>query len=655
MATKFGYVRKEATNQLDWGAIATQFTSILSEEGKARTAKKAAIDKASREMAETLENAPSGQYRDGNKFTADYTADAQQLLLTQDRLLKQGILKPRDYAVVRANLNSSNKSMFKLGEAYQEAYKVKMERMNSSDPATRSQLLESWQMEQAEGLYNLKNSKALINPSNGMVSIGLWKDGSMETDPNSFQTVPQLMGNLAGEYNYYDVRDAVNTATTDLGMIDEVTVALSGYQGGLDQLIKTSSQGGKYSKNNEILKEYNEWTSYTADAMMANPFNVTSILTNENLKASNGEQYTFTKETDPKKRKANEIFLNTDLDMGGMPEFTDEQSKKVKDAIIQRLNDSVDKKITASGSRVPFDNASRNKAEGNKQNQNTYSMLGDMYYGDGNAVKAAEQYFRDLLGADTVVKKGNVIYVTKNGITKPVSMLDAENNMMDFNTFAESAVLLTGVSNIKDSVDLAGGIRRGEVTDIETTDKENEYTVTYKDGRVETKTGDITKSPYTVGEVYEYTSITPTGGGATTVGTESAQSYGQKYINNVITLENVLTQTENGVTSNITDDEYVETKLKPFIEAFGFEINNPVSIIGTNYLEIMRPDPKDGETPHYFYTDKGEDAMQQELIDLRTYLNSNLKDELINGNMEFIQSQIGPLDTGTGSDKPTAY
>jgi hypothetical protein len=199
MATKFGYVRREATNQLDWGAIATQFTSIINEEGKVRAKRKAEIDRASREMAETLENAPTGEYVDGNQFALDYANDAQQLLLTQDRLLKQGILKPRDYAVVRANLNSSNKSMFKLGKAYQDAYEEKMKRMNSADPATRSQMLEQWKMEQAEGLYNIRNSKALINPANGMVSIGLWKDGKMDTDPSSYQTVPELMGNLAGD------------------------------------------------------------------------------------------------------------------------------------------------------------------------------------------------------------------------------------------------------------------------------------------------------------------------------------------------------------------------------------------------------------------------------------------------------------------------
>ena len=304
--SKFGYVRREATDQVDWGAVATQFTTILNEEAKSRENQKAEIDKASREMVETLQNAPTGDYVDGNTFVADYASSAQQVLLTQDRLLRQGILKPREYSIVRANLNDSNKQMFKLGEAYQEAYKLKMERMNSADPATRSQMLEQWKMEQAEGLYNLRNTKALINPNNGMVSIGLWKDGQMDTDPSSFQTVPELMSNLKGTYNYYDVRADVNSAVDDLGLIDELAIELSGKEGGLDRIITTTSQGGKYSGDAQLIKEYNEWAGYTADAMMANPFHVTSILTNENLMVE-GEgkrvPYTFTYEKDQKKEK----------------------------------------------------------------------------------------------------------------------------------------------------------------------------------------------------------------------------------------------------------------------------------------------------------------------------------------------------------------
>jgi len=646
MATKFGYVKRDATSQVNWAAVATQFTDILSAEAKVREDQKAEIDKASREMVETLQNAPTGDYVDGNQFVSTYANDAQQILLTQDRLLKQGLLNPREYATVRANLNDSNKMMFKLGEAYQEAYKLKMERMNSADPATRSQMLETWKMEQAEGLYNLKNSKALINPNNGVVSIGLWKDGKMDTNPSSYQTVPELMGNLKGTYNYYDVRDAVNTAVNDLGMIDELAVSMSGYEGGLDQVITTTSQGGKYSGDPEVLKNYKEWLGYTADAMMANPFNVTSILTNENLMAEvDGKKvpYTFTYEQDPSKRKANEIYLNRDNDMGGQPEFTEEQKAAVKGAITERLNDSVDKQIKASTLRTPGDSATKiAQGEAGKKNQKTFSMLGDMYYGDATEVAAAETYFRDLLGAQTVKKSGNKIFVTDAvGNTKEVPLLDSQGNLMPFDTFAESAVLLTGVSNIADSVDLAGGVKTGVVKSV-VADPDNPKNVIFEfeGGRKESRklgpgemiTDDKFNEPksddYIIGKTIQLSSMTPTGGGAGTVAPETSLAQANRYYDAVLT-------------SKLSDGSLKETPaekvLVPLLSPFGFKVEQT----GASMYRIK---VTKGDQSFVFETDGG----QQALDNLLNFVKGNTTAAEADGQQAYLDSKVGRQQVSGG-------
>ena len=113
MATKFGYVERQAT-QVDWSAVGKQFTDVIKEESRVRQEKKQAIDDASREMANILQAAPTGDNQTANEFTLNYANDAQALLLQQDRLLKSGLLKPRDYQVVRANLNDSTDQLFKL-------------------------------------------------------------------------------------------------------------------------------------------------------------------------------------------------------------------------------------------------------------------------------------------------------------------------------------------------------------------------------------------------------------------------------------------------------------------------------------------------------------------------------------------------------------
>ena len=630
--TKFGYVRREATNQVDWSAVAKQFTTVLQEEASVRNQQKAEIDKASREMVETLNNTPTGEYVDGNTFIANYASDASQVLLTQDRLLKQGILKPRDYAVVRANLNDSNKQMFKLATAYQEAYKKKMERMNSADPATRSQMLEQWKMEQAEGLYNLRNTKALVNPTSGMVSIGLWKDGKMDTTPGAYQTIPELMGNLAGEYDYFDVRKEVNTAVDDLGMIDEIDVAYAG-QGGLDLIYKTSSQGGKYSGDDKVLKEYFEWAGYTADAMMSNPFHVTSILTNENLRASNGQQYTFTMEPDAKKRKPNEIYLDTTNNRGGEPVFTEEQSKQVKDAIIERLNDAVDKKIDVKTSRRGYEPSDvRTDKRAKKDAEASFNMLSDLYYGDATAVKAAETYFRDNFDdVSKVQKKGNIIFVTMNdGTIKEVPMIDADGNLMGFEDFAQSAVLLTGETNIADSVDLAGGVRAGVVKEIKAGKDEGTYDVIFNDGRVETKTGDILKSPYKVGKEYEYGSIIDTSGGAGTATTETPSDQVNRYYD---------TQVDSSLFLGAEDD-VTGAELKALLSPFGFEVEVPYNIKsvinitkGENTLQVNSNQDTQNEA----------NAMLEKLL---VFVKGNTSASEAEAQQSFLNNQVGQQTVG---------
>jgi len=652
MATKFGYVKREATNAIDWSAVASQFTTVLKEEASVREQKKAELAESSREMTNALQEAPTGEYVDGNTFIGNYTSDASQVLLTQDRLLKQGILKPRDFAIVRANLNSSNEQMFKLGEAYQAAYKTKMERINAADPSKRAQMLEQWKMEQAEGLYNLRNSKALINPSNGMVSIGLWKDGKMDTDPNSFQTVPELMGNLAGEYNYYDVRKELDTAVEGLGIIDEIDIKYAG-EGGLDMIYKTSSQGGKYTGDDEVLKEYFEWAGYTADAMMANPFHVTSILTNEGLiEPTTGERYTYTYESDPEKRKANEIFLDRTNNRGGDPVFTEAQEKQVKGAIIERLNDKVDKTITTTSSRRGFNpQAVTDKENQLLEDKTTFNMLSDIYYGDAASVKAAETYFRDNFdGVSEVQKKGNSIFITMNdGTTKDVPLVGPNGQLMGFEAFAQSAVLLTGVPNILDSVNLAGGLRKGKVKEIKTTETKGEYEVVFEGGRVETIQGEITTSPYKVGETYELGSITQSSTGAGTSSQESTQAYGNRYIDKVITVENILQKETEGGPVLIGDDEDVMPKLVPYIEGFGFSVNNKSNdIYAGQYLEISKPGATADDKPFEFVISTDKVEMNKNLLDLRNFLKSNLPAAMIDSQSDFIRDNIGGRQSGKG-------
>ena len=95
----------------------------------------------------------------------------------------------------------------------------------------------------------------------------------------------------------------------------------------------------------------------------------------------------------------------------------------------------------------------------------------------------------------------------------------------------------------------------------------------------------------------------------------------------------------------ITDDEYVQTKLAPFIQGLGFKIENPVGM--SNYLSITRPNAEDGETPHYFYTSK--DDMQAELQALMDYIRSGTPVANIAAQESLMTKYAGPRVSGGGA------
>lgn len=341
MATKFGYVERQATNNIDWSAIGSQVVKNLQEEATIREQKKDAIDQASREMAKTLREAPTGENLTMNEFTLDYANNAQQLLLQQDRLLKAGLLNPKDYAVVRANLNESTDELFNLSKEYQAEYSNKMERMKSG----QSQELEIFLMASAEGLANIKNGKALIDPDTGVVSIGTWKDGKMDGDPASYATVNEVRNRINSTYDIYDLNVEIASQVNLLGgnKMVQLIKALGG--GDVNQVITTMDQ--------EQRKDYTQWENNTIASMMNNPFHVTSILT-ENIDITNdgkAYEFTFSEEEFKNDKTGSLIFLDRSEDPNGQPVFKPEQEEAVKkrlqEDIRAQLNKEQDMDISA--------------------------------------------------------------------------------------------------------------------------------------------------------------------------------------------------------------------------------------------------------------------------------------------------------------------
>jgi len=325
MATYYKYAERNVDSQINWAEVGKNLTDMLKEEVRIREEKKAAIDQASREFGEKLEQAPQGENRPLNAWTLQYADDAQQARLLQDRLLKSGRLKLKDYNIMRQNINDGTKNMFLLSAEYQEEFARKMERMKSNDPATKSQALEQYAMETVEGFANFTRSKPLINPTDYSVSIAMMKPdpskGGVLIPTDEIVSVNALRNRIKSDFNYFDVDKSNETIAKRLA--DYVTVNID--KG-------TATKTGFVTAVSDAMNrpDYQKAMDDAIESQLQNPYNISSVLTeNIGIEDVTGKPFGFT--SDPAAAKANKnLILVKTVNDQLTPEFSQEQKDAVK-------------------------------------------------------------------------------------------------------------------------------------------------------------------------------------------------------------------------------------------------------------------------------------------------------------------------------------
>jgi len=326
----YKYAERQAGSQVNWAGLGVDMAQTLNAEEQIREQKRGAIDDATNKLMEQLAAAPKGEALDGNKFVTDYSDNATQSLLIQHKLLKSGKLNPKDYMLYNANLKSGTDQLFNLQNEYQKQYSEKMARLKSADPKTRSQSLEADLMGHLEGFGNLTKSKAIINPATGQVNVGLMEyDKNNVLQPtNNIMTVQDVYKGIAQKFDYFDVMDASKTISDNLA----------------DVVLTSLKEGSMTKKGQLITVDYalqdpntlKAMESYV-DAYLENPYNVSSILTNDLKLYTNA----FDNEG---KSKGNKVIWKTDIYGSPSTEFTAEQKKAAKDFLMQQTKAQISRK-----------------------------------------------------------------------------------------------------------------------------------------------------------------------------------------------------------------------------------------------------------------------------------------------------------------------
>jgi hypothetical protein len=271
------------------------------------------------------------------------------------------------------------------------------------------------------------------------------------------------------------------------------------------------------------------------------------------------------------------------------------------------------------------------------------NMMAQLYYGDGTEVAAAETYFRDLLGATEVRKKGDIVYVSRlnedtNKLeTNPIAMLDENGNLMSFEMFAKSAFPgLAGEADIDKAVALGGGIRTGVVKSV-TLGPDKTVNITFEGGRVENRPGKL--ADFRVGSTIELGSMTKTGKGAGTLVSESDKDYKNRYVTAIVDVPKLKTLTKSDNNKNLSPAD-VKDHLAP-LEGLGFEVIDVYS--PSNRVAIELKDEEGNLISKYKFDTKA-DGLDKAIEGLITFINKNMLDEQFEA--ADVKSVIGPKKSG---------
>ena len=186
-----------------------------------------------------------------------FANDLQQQMMMDEFLLKTGQMDQREYTIKRQNLTDGTDQGFSLLQDYNNEYTKKMAMLDENLPVgERLSQVDLDIMANVEGFANFNNSKMVINPNTGMVSMANMitdpnnPDGPKipDPDPNNLVSVANLKNRIKTNITQYDVIGGAQAWTNTLGEDVRQTIQSMGttYTAGTIQKITdiTARKGG---------------------------------------------------------------------------------------------------------------------------------------------------------------------------------------------------------------------------------------------------------------------------------------------------------------------------------------------------------------------------------------------------------------------------
>jgi hypothetical protein len=363
MATYYKYAERTADSQINWAEIGKNMTDMLQQEVAIREEKKAALDEVTRKAAEQISNAPQGQHESAKAEAIRLADQASKYLLMQDRLMKQGLLDPKDYMISRQNLSDGIKGAYTSMKAFQDNYARLMERAQKDE----SSAIELARLSKVQGYGNFNQSGFFIDAPTGNLNVGLKEeqivDGKKVIGLKKGSTVGMqyINGAIYGQIDKFKYMDPLKQMAAGVGefvtaTITPGTLSSIGYVTTVSDARKRIDAMNIGQDEKKILYDFYASSYDTINSILENQNHKASLLVD--AMASKG--YFWTDDPDVSAKNPKAVLEVIDPGTGrGVMQFSKEQDQAAADFMMQQFLGMIDVKETkASTGVIPRQDAS---------------------------------------------------------------------------------------------------------------------------------------------------------------------------------------------------------------------------------------------------------------------------------------------------------
>jgi len=390
MSTYYNYVRRGTESQVDWGKIGKGLSDEIIRISQDREAKRTELDKLNTDLIRSASQVTAPEQEYVRNLVLNGTNEMKNLALTNNNLLKRGIITPAQYRMVMENMSAGVSDLDKASKEFDSSYKKSMERLAKGEMGFREQKLK-------ENLFkygNLKDKTLYVAPDGSMYITSIDDNGNPVADPRKMMNTGVLAQGLGQEITSFDLNANLEKGVNSIGSVVEV-------------LRKNGVLTTDSPTNNP---KYKEARDLYIDSIMGDPNNVVDIL--------------------------GDFLGREDIvqDVNGNFIPTEQQTKEVREKITSMFDAMVTKKATPMPVFAPTSGGGGGSGAAIAKENELGSNFRKFLTGSGPESKAAAQ----LIGSQNPNIRS---LVKENGVIK-ISMNDGGYQEFDLNQEGANAEII---------------------------------------------------------------------------------------------------------------------------------------------------------------------------------------------------------------------